>query len=450
MKTAIAVVGLCVAVTGHGFCQSNAPIFRFAVAAFGAITLSGGGVVDGFDSRVGGYNTSTNRNASGNIATDSTANPAVNVGTTHVYGYVNTGGGGTVSVTSGAVGDVAWNASHTGIEPGWTNNTMNNAFPPTAPPTGGPFSAPTVTVVGGSNITYLATGTYQTNHFTSSTSTKPMIVTGNAILWVTGDVTVSGSGYIYVQPGASLKLYVGGNATVSGVGVVNGTGLASNFSLVGLNSNTQIIDSGSAAFIGTINAPQADVTISSLAGFYGAVIANSVNIYGGFHYDESLGPTLARIFSQPSNQAVPLGSNATFIVFAEGPAPLWYQWFFNQTNLLASGTNCSSLSLTDVQISDAGNYSVIVSTSYGSVTSSNATLTVIFPPTLALQLLAGYPLLHLNGMLRSNFVVEYSTNLADTNWIILLSVTNLVAYPYPFLDPAGVVPPARFYRAFMQ
>jgi hypothetical protein len=204
------------------------------------------------------------------------------------------------------------------------------------------------------------------------------------------------------------------------------------------------------AFIGTINAPQAEVTISSPAGFYGAVIANSVNIYGGFHYDESLGPTLARILSQPSNQAVPLGSNATFIVFAEGPAPLWYQWFFNQTNLLASDTNCSSLSLTDVQISDAGNYSVIVSTSYGSVTSSNATLTVIFPPTLALQLLAGYPLLHLNGMLRSNFVVEYNTNLADTNWIILLSVTNLVAYPYPFLDPAGVVPPARFYRAFMQ
>ncbi|MGB7748202.1 MAG: hypothetical protein WBN75_13045 [Verrucomicrobiia bacterium] len=47
-------------------------------------------------------------------------------------------------------------------------------------------------------------------------------------------------------------------------------------------------------------------------------------------------------------------------------------------------------------------------------------------------------------------MVQYSTNLAGTNWINLLSLSNLSASPYLFLDPAGVVPPARFYRAFMQ
>jgi hypothetical protein len=96
------------------------------------------------------------------------------------------------------------------------------------------------------------------------------------------------------------------------------------------------------------------------------------------------------------------------------------------------------------------NYSVVVTNSAGSVTSSNALLTVIIPPTLALQLLAGYPLLDLNGMLSSNFVVQYSTNLAGTNWINLLPLTNLPASPYLFLDPAGDGQPARFYRAFMQ
>jgi hypothetical protein len=69
---------------------------------------------------------------------------------------------------------------------------------------------------------------------------------------------------------------------------------------------------------------------------------------------------------------------------------------------------------------------------------------------VALQLLAGYPVLNLNGMLSNNFAVQYSTNLAGTNWINLRSVSNLSANPYQFLDPAGVVPPARFYRAFMQ
>jgi len=53
-------------------------------------------------------------------------------------------------------------------------------------------------------------------------------------------------------------------------------------------------------------------------------------------------------------------------------------------------------------------------------------------------------------MLSSNFVVEYSTNLAGTNWLNLFSLTNLASSPYLFLDPAGDGKSARFYRAFMQ
>ena len=81
---------------------------------------------------------------------------------------------------------------------------------------------------------------------------------------------------------------------------------------------------------------------------------------------------------------------------------------------------------------------------------SNAFLTVIVPPTLALELWAGYPLLDLNGMLSSNFVVQYSTDLAGSNWMNLLSLSNSPASPYLFLDPAGDGEPARFYRAFMR
>lgn len=53
-------------------------------------------------------------------------------------------------------------------------------------------------------------------------------------------------------------------------------------------------------------------------------------------------------------------------------------------------------------------------------------------------------------MFSNNFMVQYSPDLAETNWMNLLSLTNLSASPYQFLDPAGVIPPARFYRAFMQ
>ena len=74
----------------------------------------------------------------------------------------------------------------------------------------------------------------------------------------------------------------------------------------------------------------------------------------------------------------------------------------------------------------------------------------VVPPTLAFQFVAGCPQLNLAGMVNNNFVVQYSTNLAGTNWMNLLCVTNLSASPYQFPDPAGAGQPARFYRAFMQ
>jgi hypothetical protein len=151
---------------------------------------------------------------------------------------------------------------------------------------------------------------------------------------------------------------------------------------------------------------------------------------------------------QPSSQRVMIGSTASFSVSVSGTPPFSYQWRFNGSSLL-NATN-AVYAIQAVAATDTGNYSVIVTNLAGSVTSSNALLTVIFPPTLDLQLLAGYPLLDLSGMLSSNFVVQYRPNLGTTNWVNLLSLTNLPSSPYRFLDSGGVGQPSRFYRAFMQ
>ena len=143
-----------------------------------------------------------------------------------------------------------------------------------------------------------------------------------------------------------------------------------------------------------------------------------------------------------------LGSSVSFSVSVSGTAPFHYQWRFNSTNLL-NATNAAYV-IQAAGATNTGNYSVVVTNSAGSVTSSNAFLTVIVPPTLALQLWANYPRLNLSGMLSSNFVVQYSTNFGGTNWIDLLSLTNLPSSPYLFLDPAGDGEPARCYRAFME
>ncbi len=75
-------------------------------------------------------------------------------------------------------------------------------------------------------------------------------------------------------------------------------------------------------------------------------------------------------------------------------------------------------------------------------------LTVIVPPTLALQIWDGYPVLSLYGTLGKNYVVQFDNNLTDTDWINLLSLSNLATSPYQFLDPFGAGQSARFYRAF--
>jgi hypothetical protein len=80
------------------------------------------------------------------------------------------------------------------------------------------------------------------------------------------------------------------------------------------------------------------------------------------------------IVSQPTNQTVAAGDTAIFSVTANGTPPLSYQWNFNGTNL--SGATHTSLTLTNVQMTQAGNYAVLVTNAYGSALSSNALLIV--------------------------------------------------------------------------
>ena len=183
-------------------------------------------------------------------------------------------------------------------------------------------------------------------------------------------------------------------------------------------------------------------------------IIMSVNVNGSqgatYQASFSLGGSSSSpsITNQPASLTVNLGSNATFTVGASGTAPLNYQWFFNVTN--AVGMNTNILTLANAQGANAGAYMVVVTNVSGSVTSTPAVLTVNFLPSLTAQFLTGNLQLNLNGMLSSNFTIQYSTNLATTNWITLLTLSNLLEIPYAFADTNGMISPARFYRARMQ
>ena len=89
-------------------------------------------------------------------------------------------------------------------------------------------------------------------------------------------------------------------------------------------------------------------------------------------------PVAPTITTQPTAQSIAAGAMATFSVAATGTGTLSYQWKKNGTDI-TGGTGATTNTYTTPAMSYAGNsavYSVVVSNSAGSVTSSSATLTV--------------------------------------------------------------------------
>ena len=100
-------------------------------------------------------------------------------------------------------------------------------------------------------------------------------------------------------------------------------------------------------------------------------------------------PMSPAIVSQPTNVMVLEGSAAGFAVTATGTDPLNYQWLLNGVPLSNggefSGSSTTNLLLTDTTTNDVGEYTVIITNAYGSVTSLVATLSFVFPPSICSQ-----------------------------------------------------------------
>jgi hypothetical protein len=85
-------------------------------------------------------------------------------------------------------------------------------------------------------------------------------------------------------------------------------------------------------------------------------------------------PEPPAIIAQPQDQAVLAGAKVVFSVEAAGAKPLWFQWHFNDAAI--DGANAATCTLNNAQTNAAGTYKVVITNSVGSVTSSNAVLTV--------------------------------------------------------------------------
>jgi hypothetical protein len=149
------------------------------------------------------------------------------------------------------------------------------------------------------------------------------------------------------------------------------------------------------------------------------------------HLDLGSGPL---IVSGPKSKTVAIGSTATLDVQVVSPTPLSYQWFFNGTNSI-SGATAAVLTLTNVQTSHSGAYTVFVQNEVGSVTGQPATLTVL--PALEVNLAA---VLTLVGTVGSSNRIEYITVGSSNDWTALTTLV-LTSSPQLYVDLSSIGQP---------
>jgi hypothetical protein len=155
------------------------------------------------------------------------------------------------------------------------------------------------------------------------------------------------------------------------------------------------------------------------------------------------------ITNQPASQVVSVGSNVIISVGAAGNPPLKYTWRLNGTPInLATNT---TLSIPNVQLTNAGSYSVIVTDAVGVVTSSVAALTVLpFGVTAIAQEGDNIRIAWTMRADKTN-VLQSASGTVDgsdgTNFADIFTVTNTAGLITNYLDVgAATNAPARFYR----
>ncbi len=119
-------------------------------------------------------------------------------------------------------------------------------------------------------------------------------------------------------------------------------------------------------------------SIDEVSVYNRALAADEIQaIYNAGAAGKCAAPKAPVILSQPRNTNTLVGGSVNFTVVAGGSQPLSYQWRFNGTNI--AGATGTGLVLTNVQLAQAGVYSVLVTNALGSALSSNASLTVTLP-----------------------------------------------------------------------
>jgi alpha-tubulin suppressor-like RCC1 family protein len=206
------------------------------------------------------------------------------------------------------------------------------------------------------------------------TNSSGSIETDAATLTVSAGTPSAVAPTVVTQP-AAVVVNAGNTATLA-VGV-SGTGP---FVYQWLRDG-QVVTGATAAFYSIPSVAVGDsgsysVRVSNAAG-------NVTSSSATLQVNASVQATAPGLTTQPSPQVQTPGGSATFAVAASGTGPISYQWQKDGASI--TGATSAVLVVSSINSVDAGNYTVTVYNSQGSVTSNAASLTVLGAPAITAQ-----------------------------------------------------------------
>ena len=209
------------------------------------------------------------------------------------YGWNSQGGGsggGTYPPSAGNYGTIT----------GGGGLPTYGGSPVTSITANGSASSPELIIINGDfNVSGGNSFTINANTKTQNGVTTTDPTNSYVTIWVKGGQwNVNGGGYVTQASGTHVTWIIDKDITISGSSYYNNqNNSASYVTFVGTGSNNNFTNSGQSAFVGVLDAPNYNATISGSGDTTGAIVANNLTMSGSgnFHFDESLSPNNAAI-----------------------------------------------------------------------------------------------------------------------------------------------------------
>ncbi|NVO00234.1 MAG: chitobiase/beta-hexosaminidase C-terminal domain-containing protein, partial [Geobacteraceae bacterium] len=258
--------------------QASEPIFSHAVFGNKWVKFTGGSFTDSYVGMPASYVTAQHKH--GDVGTNSVQLCSINLtGGTQVYGVADVGMGGNAATGVCLTPGTAVSGGKTAL------SAIKNMAPKFD--LGGGASSGAINL-NGVAVKNLTTGNYRFSSIKLNGSGK-LVISGQVVLHIDGDITLNGAGIIQITAGSSLVIYANGaKIDIGGGAIANASQNPNNLVIYGSASLTTVNLSGGTTLHGYLYAPAADIKISGGQQTFGAIIGNTVDLSGGtsVHYPE--------------------------------------------------------------------------------------------------------------------------------------------------------------------